>query len=152
LGISAIIIYKSDKNIASIFVSFKVQINKRKVRNLTFLLLLRGVLILNNWLNALFNTGRMTGRMQPFLNMFGRRRRRNNRGMLWGSLLSLGLSAAAYGLTRNRNRNMARPLQNLMNNTRMGNFQKPNMAGLTEFAEELTPNKNPLNNNPLNNK
>ncbi|PWW25827.1 hypothetical protein DFO73_112120 [Cytobacillus oceanisediminis] len=109
---------------------------------------------MNNWINGLFNMRRM----QPFLNMFGRRKRRNNRGMLWGSLLSLGLSAAAYGLTRNRNRNMARPLQNLMNNTRMGNFQKPNMAGLTEFAEELTPNKNPLNNNnplknnPLNNK
>ncbi|MDF2040170.1 hypothetical protein P2R12_24805 [Cytobacillus oceanisediminis] len=67
--------------------------------------------------------------------------------MLWGSLISLGLSAAAYGFTRNRGRNMARPLQNLMNNTaQMTNFQKPNMAGLTEFAEELTSNKNQINN------
>ncbi|WP_026584322.1 hypothetical protein [Bacillus sp. J33] len=97
---------------------------------------------MNNWVNALFNTGRM----QPFLNMFGRRRRRNNRGVLWGSLISLGVSAAAYGLTRNRNRNMLRPLQNLMNNSRMGTVQRPNMAGLTEFADEFAPNKNPLNN------
>ncbi|WP_404324146.1 hypothetical protein LG298_11345 [Cytobacillus firmus] len=102
---------------------------------------------MNNWINAIFNTGRM----QPFLNMFGRKRRRN-RGMIWGSLISLGLSAAAYGFTRNRGRNMARPFQNLMNNTaQMTNFQKPNMAGLTEFAEELTSNKNP-NKNPINNK
>ncbi|MBX9973797.1 hypothetical protein [Cytobacillus firmus] len=97
---------------------------------------------MNNWINAIFNAGRM----QPFLNMFGRKRRRN-RGMLWGSLISLGLSAAAYGFTRNRGRNMARPFQNLMNNTaQMTNFQKPNMAGLTEFAEELTSNKNQINN------
>lgn len=95
---------------------------------------------MNNWINALFNTGRR----QPLLNMFGRRRR-NTRGMLWGSLISLGVSAAAYGLNRNRNRNMLRPLQNIMNNSRMGAALKPNMAGLTEFAKELAPDKNNLN-------
>lgn len=41
---------------------------------------------------------------------------------------------------------MLRPLQNLMNNSRMGTVQRPNMAGLTEFADEFAPNKNPLNN------
>lgn len=92
---------------------------------------------MNSWINTLFNSGRI----QPF--MFGVRRR-NNRGMLWGSLITLGVSAAAYGLTRNRNRNMLRPLQNLMNNTRIGT--RPNMAGLTEFAKELVPNKNPFKN------
>ncbi len=112
------------------------------MKYVSFLLLKGECYDLNNWISALFNTGRM----QPLLNMFGRKRRRN-RGMLWGSLLSLGLSAAAYGFTRNRGRNMARPFQKLMNNTaQMTNFQKPNMAGLTEFAEELTSNKNPINN------
>ena len=112
------------------------------MKYVSFLLLKGECLNLNNWINAIFNTGRM----KPFLNMFGRKRRRN-RGMIWGSLISLGLSAAAYGFTRNRGRNMARPFQNLMNNTaQMTNFRKPNMAGLTEFAEELTSNKNPINN------
>ena len=67
--------------------------------------------------------------------------------MIWASLLGLGVSAAAYGLSRNRNRNMLAPVQNLMNNTRMGkNAQQLNMAGLTEFAKEIVPNKNKFNN------
>lgn len=72
--------------------------------------------------------------------MFGKRR--NNRGMIWGSLISLGVSAAAYGMRRNRNRNMFRPIRNFMNNLRIGTVQKPNTAGLTEFSKELIPNKN----------
>lgn len=99
-----------------------------------------GMISLNNWINALFNTGRR----QLFSNIIGRRR--NNRGMVWGSLLGLGVSAAAYGFKRYRNKNVLLPLQNLMNNTGMGNVQRQNMAGLTEFAKELVPNKNPLNN------
>ena len=96
---------------------------------------------MNNWISSLFNIGR---RQSP-LNMFGRRR--NNRGMIWGSLFGLGVSAAAYGLSRSRNRNMLAPVQNLMNNTRMGkNAQQLNMAGLTEFAKEIVPNKNQFNN------
>lgn len=73
--------------------------------------------------------------------MFGRRR--NNRGMIWGSLLGLGISAAAFGLGRNRNKNKVRPIQNLMNNFGMEKGgQKLNLAGLTEFAKELIPDKN----------
>lgn len=94
-----------------------------------------GVLRLNNWITALFKIGRR----QPFFNIFGRRR--NNRSMMWGSLIGLGVSVAAYGFRRNRNRNLIPPLQKLMNNTRMGNVQMPNMAGLTEFAKEMAPNK-----------
>jgi hypothetical protein len=42
---------------------------------------------------------------------------------------------------------MLRPLQNLMDNSRVGrNSRKLNMAGLTEFAKELVPNKNQFNN------
>ncbi|MCQ6279963.1 hypothetical protein [Bacillus sp. EB600] len=97
---------------------------------------------MNNWITSLFTKGRR----QPLLNMFGRRR--NTNGMIWwGSLLGLGVSAAAYGLSRNQNKNMLAPFQNLMNNTRVGkNVQQLNMAGLTEFAKELAPNKNQFNN------
>jgi len=62
--------------------------------------------------------------------------------MLWGSLLGLGVSAAVYGLSKNRNNTRFQPLQNLMNNSRM----RTNMAGLTEFAKEFVPNKTPLKN------
>lgn len=95
---------------------------------------------MNNWVTTLLNIG--TSR--PFLNIV--RRRRNNRGIIWGSLLGLGVSAAVYGLTRNQNKKTFQPLQNIMNNSRMGIFQVPKMAGLTEFAKEFVPNKTPLNN------
>lgn len=105
--------------------------------NIPFQILLGECLILNNWITALFNMG---GR-QNILNMLGRRR--NNRGMIWASLLGLGVSAAVYGLRRTQNRNMTNPLQNLMNNFRFNNaLQMPKMANLTEFSEELVPNKN----------
>jgi hypothetical protein len=93
---------------------------------------------LNNWITGLLNIGRR----QPFLNMFGRRR--NNRGIMWGSLLGLGLSVAAYGVGRNGNRNMGRTIQNLLNNFGKGKTTlTPNIAGLTEFSKELIPNNNP---------
>ncbi|MBT2689573.1 hypothetical protein J7I93_15385 [Bacillus sp. ISL-47] len=76
---------------------------------------------------------------RPLMNMFGMKKRRNNWGWLWGSLLSLVLSTAAYGFTRARNNNgNIHPMQEIMNNSRMTNaFQKQNLAGLTEFADEL---------------
>jgi hypothetical protein len=98
-------------------------------------------LILNNWIPALLNIGRR----QSFYNMFGRRR--NNRGIIWGSLLGLGLSLAVYGLGGNRNKNIMRPIQNFLNNFGMGKTTlTPNIAGLTEFSKELIPNNNPNTN------
>lgn len=96
---------------------------------------------MNNWITALLNTGRR----QNILKMFGRKR--NNRGMMWASLLGLGVSAAAFGIRSNRNRNMLRPVQNVMKNiqTRTAG-QMPNAAGITEFSKELVPDKNPLTN------
>jgi Na+(H+)/acetate symporter ActP len=94
---------------------------------------------MNNWIPALLNTGRK----QNIFKMFGRRR--NNRGMMWASLLGLGVSAAAYGLRKNQNRDMLRPVQNVMNNIRTqtaGNM--PNVAAITEFAKELIPETNSL--------
>lgn len=85
------------------------------------------------------------GGRQSILNMLGRRR--NNRGMIWASLIGLGVSAAAYGLSRTQNRNMPNPVQNLMNNFRFNNAVKmPNMANLTEFSKELVPDKNSYTN------
>ncbi|TKH00663.1 hypothetical protein FC682_23980 [Peribacillus simplex] len=96
---------------------------------------------MNNWITALLNTGRR----QNILKMFGRKR--NNRGMMWVSLLGLGVSATAFGLGRNRNRNMLRPVQNVMNNIRTRTAgQMPNATAITEFSKELVPYKNPLKN------
>lgn len=90
---------------------------------------------MNNWIPALLNTQRK----QNIFKIFGRKR--NNRGMVWASLLGLGVSAAAYGLKRNQNRNMLRPVQNVMNNIRMRTTSnRPNVAAVTEFAKELVPN------------
>jgi Na+(H+)/acetate symporter ActP len=95
---------------------------------------------MNNWITALLNTGRR----QNILKMFGRKK--NNRGMMWATLLGLGVSATALGLGRNRNRNMLRPVQNVMNNIRTRTAgQMPNAAAITEFSKELAPNKNSLN-------
>ncbi|MCQ6274892.1 hypothetical protein JMM81_07930 [Bacillus sp. V3B] len=94
---------------------------------------------MNNWIPALLNTGRK----QNMFKMFGRKR--NNRGMMWASLLGLGVSAVAYRLRRNQNRNMLRPVQNAVNSIRTqttGNM--PNVAAVTEFAKELVPDKNSL--------
>src|SRR3954447_2819133 len=96
---------------------------------------------MNNWILALLNTKRK----QNIFKMFGRKR--NNRGMMWASLLGLGVSAATYGLKRNQNRNMLRPVQNVMSNIRMrtaGNM--PNVAAITEFAKELVPDIKSLTN------
>lgn len=82
----------------------------------------------------------MTRRGLNILNMFGKRR--NNRGMIWASLLGLGVSAAAYGLRKNRNMNIQQPIQNIMNRVRSSTAgPMPNMAALTEFSEELIPNQ-----------
>jgi hypothetical protein len=86
---------------------------------------------MNNWISTLFNIG---GR-QNILKMFGRRK--NNRGMIRAPVLALGISATAYGLRGNRNRNMLRPVQNVMNNIRTqtaGNM--PNVAVITGFAKK----------------
>ncbi|MBS4189507.1 hypothetical protein KHA94_04675 [Bacillus sp. FJAT-49705] len=92
---------------------------------------------MNKWITMLLST-------RILQNIFGRRR--NNRGMILASLLGLGVGAAAFGLSRNRNKNMMNPLQNIMNNLQTPfNRQVPN-AALTEFAKEITPNKDTLTN------
>jgi hypothetical protein len=76
----------------------------------------------------------------PLMALFGKKR--NGRGWIWGSLLSLGVSAAAIRLSRNKK--MQSPVNNIMNNFDIGKMSKMgNLAALAEIAEELVPNKGP---------
>ncbi|MDQ0243382.1 hypothetical protein J2S09_000918 [Bacillus fengqiuensis] len=93
------------------------------------------------WMTRFFNTKRS----RQLLNMFGRRR--NNRGVMWASLLGIGASAAAYGLGRNRGNNgMGSAIQNAVKNSGLNNLQRvvpmPNKRAYAEFAEEMSPNQN----------
>ncbi|MCP3738061.1 hypothetical protein [Rossellomorea sp. BNER] len=105
---------------------------------------------MNNWIAMLFNSRQG----KNLLKMVGRKRKNNNKRMMWASLLGIGASAAAYGLGRNQNNSntntntkMMRPVQNVMNNLRTRNTgQMPSMANLTEFAKEVAPNNDPLKN------
>ncbi|MED3563623.1 hypothetical protein [Bacillus xiapuensis] len=85
--------------------------------------------------------------IQPFLNMF--KRKRKNRGAMWASLFGLGISAAVFGVTRGKRKISVPPIQNMQNSVQnnmqnmMKNFTpKTNInmmdnAALTEFSEEL---------------
>lgn len=75
--------------------------------------------------------------------MFGRRR--NNRGMVWTSLLGMVASAAAYGLGRTQNNGGGKSAQNGFNYSGLTNLQRvvpmPNKRAYGEFAEEISPNQ-----------
>jgi len=94
---------------------------------------------MNKWIMSFFQIGR-----KPLMALFGKKR--NGRGWIWGSLLSLGVSAAAIRLSRNKK--MQSPVNNIMNNIDIGKMSKMgNLAGLAEIAEELVPNKGPEKTN-----
>jgi hypothetical protein len=94
---------------------------------------------MNKWIMSFFQIGR-----KPLMALFGKKR--NGRGWIWGSLLSLGVSAAAIRLSRNKK--MQSPVNNIMNNFDIGKMSKMgNLAGLAEIAEELVPNKGPEKTN-----
>lgn len=82
-----------------------------------------GVLTLNQLLDAL-------------LSKFGKRKRN---GVLWASLLGLGLSAAAYGFKRKGNRKTDTSLENVLDTFRLQNTRSPAAAGTAEIANELAP-------------
>ncbi|MGM0827634.1 MAG: hypothetical protein ACQEU4_05385 [Bacillota bacterium] len=93
-----------------------------------------------NKLLSLFNRRKRSS----FLNMFGRKRA--NKRMVWGSVLSLAMSAAAYGLNRrSMNSNIGRTFQNLVNTNPLRGA-KPNLAAINEFANEIAPDKNQMQN------
>jgi hypothetical protein len=69
------------------------------------------------------------------MNLFGRRKGMNKR-MMWSSILSLGMSAAAYGLNRRNNNNSSGSVQGgLMKNRNMSMLQN----AMAEFANEIAP-------------
>ncbi|MGF2616087.1 hypothetical protein FZC84_10960 [Rossellomorea vietnamensis] len=70
------------------------------------------------------------------MNLFGRRKGMNRR-MMWSSILSLGMSAAAYGLNRRRtNTHSSGIVQGgLMKNRNMSMLQQ----AMAEFANEIAP-------------
>ncbi|MBD1380659.1 hypothetical protein [Metabacillus arenae] len=96
------------------------------------------------WMNNLNNLINKGGRL-PLFNMFGRRRRRN-RGMVWTSILGLGISAVVMGLRGNQNKNFMRPFRNFLTNFQTKNNQNPvgmqNRNAFAEFSNELSPNMN----------
>jgi hypothetical protein len=76
------------------------------------------------------------------------RKRRSNRGIMWATLLGVGVGAAAYGVGKNRNKLNGETLQNMMSKIPQGgNFQAANLAGLAEFAKEIIPAAGKTNNN-----
>jgi hypothetical protein len=95
---------------------------------------------------------------QNVLKMFGRKR--NNSGMIWATLLGLGVSMAAYGFGKNTKKSsntnkaantaktsMSPIIQNFLNNVRTQNrTQMPKMSTLTELSTELLADKEALTN------
>ncbi|MED3625568.1 hypothetical protein [Neobacillus thermocopriae] len=95
-------------------------------------------------------------RRMPFHRLF--RPKRRNRGSIWASVLSIGLSALVYGLTRGKGKKTMLPSTNAVKHfapklNREGvtnavkNMVPPNLninrmdnAALTEFSDELIKN------------
>lgn len=88
-------------------------------------------------------------------------KKRSNKGFLWASLISLGASAAVWGLTKGKKSDIRMPripVQNMFKNLNINkNIPMMNDTALTEFSEELI-NKamntqtNAPTNSPTNNK
>ncbi|WP_141433611.1 hypothetical protein [Bacillus sp. 03113] len=97
---------------------------------------------MNNWVANL-----LSGRRPSILQLFGRRRR--NRGMFWWSLLGIGVSAAAYRMRRTQSRaQIMNAVQSMLRNknTKTKPFRTPHEAAITEFSNEISPNKKPYSN------
>ncbi|MBT2738899.1 hypothetical protein [Bacillus sp. ISL-7] len=75
-------------------------------------------------------------KVQPFFNMF--RRKRKSRGAMWASLLGIGISAAVFGVTKGKRKDLALPFQNMVKNfTPKTNLNLMDNQAITEFSEEL---------------
>lgn len=67
--------------------------------------------------------------------MFGKRRK--SRGSMWISLLGVGISAAVFGLTRGKRKNIVQPIQDVVQSFTPKNNININNTALAEFSEEL---------------
>ncbi|MBO0962060.1 hypothetical protein J1P26_20345 [Neobacillus sp. MM2021_6] len=75
-------------------------------------------------------------RKQPFFKLFAPKRK--SKGALWASLLGIGVSAAVFGATKGKRKDIALPFQNVVKNfSPKTNLNLMNNAALTEFSEEL---------------
>lgn len=74
---------------------------------------------------------------QPILKLFAKKRK--NRGALWASIVSLGISAAVFGITKGRRKITSLPIQNIVKNftPKNNNINSMDNAAMTEFSEEL---------------
>lgn len=77
----------------------------------------------------------MRDMVKPFFNMFGRKRK--SRGNMWISLLGVGISAAVFGLTRGKRKNIVQPIQDVVQSFTPKNNININNTALAEFSEEL---------------
>jgi hypothetical protein len=77
-------------------------------------------------------------RKVPYIKMFTKKR--SNKGVVWASLISLGATAAVWGMTKvNKKEKTTVPIGKMFSNM-ISNKNMPNMnnaAALTEFSEEL---------------
>jgi hypothetical protein len=77
----------------------------------------------------------MGNMVKPFFKMFGKKRK--SRGTMWVSLLGVGISAAVFGLTRGKRKNIAVPFQDVVQSFTPKNNLHINNTALAEFSEEL---------------
>jgi hypothetical protein len=77
----------------------------------------------------------MRNMVMPFFNMFGKKRK--NRGTMWISLLGVGISAAIFGLTRGKRKNIVQPFQEVVQSFTPKKNININNTALAEFSEEL---------------
>jgi len=74
--------------------------------------------------------------MDALFKQFGRKKRN---GVLWASLIGIGLSAAAYGFKRKGDRRTGTSLENMLDSFRLQSTGSPAAAGTAEIANELAP-------------
>jgi hypothetical protein len=76
--------------------------------------------------------------MDALYKLFGRKKQ--SRGILWASLIGLGVSAAAYSFKRKGSRRADTSLENVLDTFRLQNSGYTRAAaGTTEIANELAP-------------
>ena len=102
----------------------------------------------NRWVKNLFNKRNM----RPILKIMGVKR--NNRRFMWTSIIGLGIGAAAFKFSGNKNssrdirRDSRDSIQNILNKIQTnGNLKPANMAAFAEFAKEIIPDAGKVNNN-----
>ncbi|MDQ0976471.1 hypothetical protein QFZ31_006349 [Neobacillus niacini] len=77
----------------------------------------------------------MRNMVKPFFNLFSKKRK--SRGTMWVSLIGVGISAAVFGLTRGKRKNIIQPFQDVIQSFTPKDNMNFNNTALAEFSEEL---------------